>query len=335
MHSANVRGGRRGRSVGAELAVFLVRRLVAGAFLLAAVVAATFVLISLAPGDTADVLAGQSGADPAYLTLLRQHFHLDRPLPEQVGSYLLAVARGDLGYSAVQGEPVSDVIRSRLGATLLLGGAALAFAAIGGVALGILAAVRRGGILDGLVATLSLLAYSIPVFWLGQLLIALLAVRLHWLPAGGMHSAVGNAGAVDLVRHLVLPSLTLGALLLALVVRVTRAAMIDALQEEYVRAARARGLPEWRVVLRHALPNALRPTVTVLTGDLGVVLTGAVLVETVFVWPGLGRLLYDSVLSRDTPTLVGVLLLSASVIFSANLLADVIYRLLDPRVRFR
>ena len=304
-------------------------------FLLAAVVAATFLLISFAPGDTADVLAGQSGADPAYLELLRHHFHLDRPLAEQVGSYLLAVGHGDLGYSAVQGEPVTDVIRSRLGASLLLGGTALGFAAIVGVALGILAAVRRGRTLDGLVSVLSLLAYSIPVFWLGQLLIALLAVRLHWLPTGGMHSAVGSSGAVDLVRHLVLPSLTLGALLLALVVRVTRAAMIDALQEDYVRAARARGLPEWRIVLRHALPNALRPTVTVLTGDLGLVLTGAVLVETVFVWPGLGRLLYDSVLSRDTPTLAGILLLSAALVFSANLLADVLYRLLDPRAGFR
>jgi peptide/nickel transport system permease protein len=312
-----------------------VRRLVAGTLLLAAVVAATFLLISLAPGDTADVLAGSSGADPAYLELLRHHFHLDRPLPEQVWAYVVAVGHGDLGYSAVQGAPVSDVIRSRLGASLILGGTALALAAIGGVAFGVLAAVWRGRALDGVLSLLSLVAYSIPVFWLGQLLIALLAVRLHWLPSGGMHSAVGGSGAVDLIRHLVLPSLTLGALLLALVVRVTRAAMIDALQEDYVTAARARGLPEWRIVLRHALPNALRPAVTVLTGDLGLVLTGAVLVETVYTWPGLGRLLYDSVLSRDTPMLAGVLLLSAALVVSANLLADIFYRLLDPRLGFR
>ena len=335
MPSVSAPGGRRGRSVGTDLAAFLVRRLVAGAFLLGAVVTATFLLISLAPGDTADVLAGQSGADPAYLALLRERFHLDRPLPDQVGSYLLAVGHGDLGYSAVQGEPVTDVIRGRLWASVLLGGTALAFAAAVGVALGILAAVRRGRVLDGIVSLLSLLAYSIPVFWLGQLLVALLAVRLHWLPAGGMRSAVGSSGVVDLLRHLVLPSVTLGALLLALVVRVTRAAMIDALQSDYVTSARARGLTERRVVLRHALPNALRPTVTVLTGDLGLVLTGAVLVETVFVWPGLGRLLYDSVLARDTPTLAGVLLLSAALVFVANLLADVLYRLLDPRAGFR
>jgi peptide/nickel transport system permease protein len=295
----------------------------------------TFILISLAPGDTADVLAGQSGADPGYLELLRQHFHLDRPLAEQVGSYLADVAHGDLGYSAVQGEPVTDVIQGRLGASLILSGTALGFAAVVGVTLGILAAVRRGRLLDGVISVCTLLTYSIPVFWLGQLLIALLAVRLHWLPAGGMHSPGRSSGFGDLIRHLVLPSLTLGALLLALVVRVTRAAMIDTLQEDYIRAARARGLSERRVVLRHALPNALRPAVTVLTGDLGLVLTGAVLVETVYVWPGLGRLLYDSVLSRDTPTLAGVMVLSAGLVFAANLLADILYRALDPRVGFR
>ena len=333
MSARGGRGDRRG--VRADLGIFLVRRLVAGAFLLAAVVAATFVLISLAPGDTADVLAGQSGADPAYLELLRQRFHLDQPLAEQVGSYLLAVAQGDLGYSAVQGEPVSHVIGSRLGASLILGGTALAFAALFGVVLGVLAAVYRGGATDGLISVLSLLGYSIPVFWLGQLLIALLAVKLRWLPAGGMHTAGQSSGLGDLARHLVLPGLTLGTLLLALVVRVTRASMIDTLQEDYIQAVRARGMSERRVVLRHALPNALRPAVTVLTGDLGLVLTGAVLVETVFVWPGLGRLLYDSVLSRDTPTLVGVLLLSTALVFSANLLADVLYRILDPRVGFR
>src|SRR5215210_6851512 len=222
----------RGRSPGLGFAAFVVRRLIAGALLLAAVVASTFLLISLAPGDTAQVLAGQAGADPAYLELLRDRFDLDRSLPHQVASYLLAVGRGDLGYSAVQGQPVWDVIRSRLPASLLLGGTALAFAGFAGVGLGTLAAVRRGRALDGAVSLLALLAYSIPVFWLGQLLIALLAVKLHWLPTGGMRSAVGDSGPWDVVRHLVLPAATLGALLLALVVRVTRAAMIDVLQED-------------------------------------------------------------------------------------------------------
>jgi len=281
------------------------------------------------------VLAGQSGADPAYLELLRHHFHLDRPLAEQIGSYVLAAAHGDLGYSVVQGEPVTKVIGARLGASLILGGTALLFATIAGVTLGVLAALRRRRALDGVISLTSLLAYSIPVFWLGQLLIALFAVRWHLLPTGGMHSPGRGGGVGDLGRHLILPALTLGALFLALVVRVTRAAMIEALEEDHIWAARARGLSEQRVVLRHALPNALRPAVTVLTADLGLVLTGAVLVETVFSWPGLGRLLYDSVLARDTPTLAGIMVFTAVFVVAANVLADILYRVLDPRAGFR
>lgn len=314
--------------------VFLGRRLAGGVVLLAVVAALTFCLVSLAPGDTAEVLAGQSGADPAYLALIRQRLHLDRPLPVQIASYLRDLAGGDLGFSVVRGQPVRDAILSRLWASFLLAVSALVFAAIAGIALGAVAAARRGRIADGAVSTLSLLAYSVPVFWLGQLLVALFAVRLHWLPAGGMHSAEGS-GAGDLSRHLVLPAGTLGLLLLALVVRVTRAAMIDALGEEYVIVARGKGARERRVLLQHALPNALRPVVTVLTGYLGLLLTGAVLVENVFVWPGLGRLLYDSVLARDTPMLVGILLFSALLVVLANLLADVLYRVLDPRTGFR
>ena len=308
--------------------------MISGIALLVAVTAATFVLISLAPGDTAQVLAGQAGADEEYLALIRERLQLDRPLPYQIGSYLKAAAQGDLGYSLVQGRPVRDAILARLPASLLLAGTALALAAVLGLALGVVAGARRGGALDAGISVISLLAYSLPVFWLGQLLIALFAVRLHWLPAGGMRSAEDPGGAVDVLRHLVLPAGTLALLLVALIVRVTRISMIEALGQEYVTVARAKGLSEPAVVLRHALRNALRPIVTVLTGYLGLVLTGAVLVETVFVWPGLGRLLYDAVLARDTPMLAGLVLLSASLVVTANILADVLYRLLDPRTRF-
>ena len=311
------------------------RRVAGGAILLVVVVAATFVLISLAPGDTAQVLAGQSGADPEYLAEIRERLELDRPLPYQVASYLGHVVRGDLGFSVVRGQPVSDAILGRLGPSALLAGAALALAAVFGVLLGVVAAARRGGIVDAAISVLSLVGYSVPVFWLGQLLVALFAVRLHWLPAGGMRSAEGPSGMLDLAWHLVLPAGSLALLLLALVVRVTRAAMIDALEQEYTTVARAKGLPERRVLFKHALRNALRPVVTVLTGYLGLVLTGAVLVETVFVWPGLGRLLYDSVLARDTPMLTGILIVSASLVVVANLAADVLYRVLDPRAGFR
>lgn len=315
--------------------VFLARRVVGGVFLLAVVAAVTFCLVSLAPGDTAEVLAGQAGADPAYLALLRERLDLDQPLPVQIAAYLRDLARGDLGYSLVRGQPVSDAIAGRLGASALLAGSALLFAAVAGIALGTLAAARRGRIADSLVSVLSLVAYSLPVFWLGQLAVALFAVRLHWLPAGGMRDAEGSGGAGDLARHLLLPALTFGMLLLALIVRLTRAAMIDALGEEYVTVARGKGAREARVLLRHALPNALRPVVTVLTGYVGLILTGGVLVETVFVWPGLGRLLYDAVLARDTPILVGIVLLSALLVLLANMLADVLYRVLDPRTGFR
>ena len=308
--------------------------MISGIALLVAVTAATFVLISLAPGDTAQVLAGQAGADEEYLALIRERLQLDRPLPYQIGSYLKAAAQGDLGYSLVQGRPVRDAILARLPASLLLAGTALALAAVLGLALGVVAGARRGGAVDAGISVVSLLAYSLPVFWLGQLLIALFAVRLHWLPAGGMRSAEDPGGVVDVLRHLVLPAGTLALLLVALIVRVTRTSMIEAMGHEYVTVARAKGLSEPAVVLRHALRNALRPIVTVLTGYLGLVLTGAVLVETVFVWPGLGRLLYDAVLARDTPILAGLVLLSASLVVTANILADVLYRLLDPRTRF-
>ena len=281
------------------------------------------------------MLAGQAGADPEYLALIRERLQLDRPLPYQIGSYLDAAARGDLGFSVIQGRPVRDAILARLPASLLLAAAALALSALLGITLGVIAAARRGGAVDAAIAVLSLAAYSLPVFWLGQLLVALFAVRLHWLPAGGMRSADDPGGIVDIVRHLVLPATTFSLLLAALIVRVTRTATAEALGEDYIATARAKGASERRVLLSHALPNALRPVVTVLTGYLGIVLTGAVLVETVFVWPGLGRLLYDSVLSRDTPMLAGLLLFSASLVVLANLLADVVYRVIDPRTRFR
>lgn len=243
--------------------------------------------------------------------------------------------QGDLGFSLIQGRPVRDVIFARLPASLLLATSALAISALLGITLGVIAAAQRGGAFDAAISVFSLVAYSLPVFWLGQLLVALFAVRLHWLPAGGMWSADAAGGVVDVARHLVLPAMTFSLLLAALIVRVTRTATAEALGEDYVTAARAKGASERRVLLSHALPNALRPVVTVLTGYLGIILTGAVLVETVFVWPGLGRLLYDSVLSRDTPMLAGLLLFSASLVVLANLLADVIYRVLDPRTRFR
>lgn len=316
---------------------YVARRLAGTVGLLVAVVVATFGLMHLAPGDVAQVLAGQSG-DPQYLADLREQFSLDRSLGYQIGAYLLNVARGDLGFSVVQGQPVLDAIAGRLPATLLLAGTSLTIAWAGGVLLGVLAASRPGSRLDAGISIVSLVGYSIPVFWFGQLLVALLAVRLGWLPAGGMTSAGEQLGAfervLDVARHLILPSVTLGTLLMALVIRTTRAAMLDVLGDDYVMAARGRGIREETVLLRHALRNALRPVITVITAELGVVLGVMVLVEAVFSWPGLGTLLLDSVLSRDTPTLVGLLLFSSFVVAAANLLGDLLYMWVDPRVRY-
>jgi peptide/nickel transport system permease protein len=316
---------------------YVARRLAGTVGLLVAVVVATFGLMHLAPGDVAQVLAGQSG-DPQYLAELREQFSLDRSLGYQIGAYLLNVARGDLGFSVVQGQPVLDAIVGRLPATLLLAGTSLTIAWAGGVLLGVLAASRPGSRLDAGISIVSLVGYSIPVFWFGQLLVALLAVRLGWLPAGGMTSAGEQLGAfervLDVARHLILPSVTLGILLMALVIRTTRAAMLDVLGDDYVMAARGRGIREEAVLLRHALRNALRPVITVITAELGVVLGVMVLVEAVFSWPGLGTLLLNSVLSRDTPTLVGLLLFSSFVVAAANLLGDLLYMWVDPRVRY-
>lgn len=318
---------------------YLTRRAVGTVVLLVVVVVVTFTLIHLVPGDTAQALAGQGGGDPHALQLIRHQLGLDRPLIEQIGIYLSSVFRGNLGFSVIQGRPVLDVILQRLPATLLLFGSSLLLATVGGVMLGVLAAARARSRVDAVISVGSLTIASLPVFWVGQLLVAFLAVRLGWLPTGGLSSTAASQGGfarvLDVLRHLVLPAAVLSLLMLGLIVRITRSSMIDVLAKDYVSVARARGIPEPRLLFRHALPNALGPVVTVVTAELGLVLTGTVLVESVFSWPGLGSLLRDSVLNRDTPTLVGLLLFSALLVAVGNLVADLIFMAIDPRVRYR
>lgn len=313
------------------------RRLVATAVLLAVIAGLTLALVRLAPGDAAVTLAGP-GATPAYVADLRHRLGLDRSLPYQLGAYLWALLRGDLGFSVIQGRPVLDVLTSRLPATLLLAGAALAIGSIGGLYLGLVAARRSGTRLDAAVSLASIVSYSLPGFWVGQLLVEFVAVRLRWLPAGGM-SSVGSPGGLagigDLARHLVLPALTLSLPLGGLVLRTARASAISVLKEPYITTARAVGVPEARLLWRHVARNALRPVVTVVSHQLGFVITGAILVEVIFSWPGLGRLLLGSILARDTPTLVGLLVLLAAAVALVNLLADLVQAMLDPRVRYR
>lgn len=316
---------------------YLARRVAQAIPLILGVLVLSFGLIHLAPGDPIIVLAGDGG-DEEYYAEMRARYGLDRPLPEQLGRYMLAVARGDFGYSFSYRQPVFWVILARVPATLLLMGSALLFSVIVGVGLGVLSALRPRTPLDYGVSVLTLLGAAMPVFWLGQLLIILFAVQLELFPVQGMVTVreryTGLRYALDVLHHLVLPALTLGLLQLALLTRLTRTSLRESLAEDFVRTARAKGLPERLVVLRHALRNALLPVVTVIGGQIGVLITGAALTETIFAWPGLGRLFLDATLDRDYPLLMALFIVVAVSVVVANLLTDVMYTVLDPRVRY-
>jgi peptide/nickel transport system permease protein len=320
------------------VAAYILRRLGQSALLLLAVVTLTFALIHLAPGDPIYALAGESG-NAAYYAEMRAHFGLDRPLPEQFAIYAGDVLRGDFGRSYVQKQPVFAVIVSRLGATLLLLGTALSLATALGVWLGVEAGRRGGSFVDVAIRTGTLLAYCAPAFWLGQILLLVFAARLGWFPIQGMVSArsgyQGWAHVVDVGRHLALPATTLGLLQVALIARLTRAGVREALAEDYTRTADAKGLSRGAVVYRHASPNELLPVVTVVGSHAGTLLTGAVLTEIVFAWPGLGRLLYDATLTRDYPLLMAIFEVSTLAVVLANLATDLVYAALDPRVRYQ
>jgi peptide/nickel transport system permease protein len=295
-----------------------------------------FVAVHTAPGDPVLALAGEHG-DAAYYAFIRSKFGLDRPLSEQLVIYVSRVATGDLGQSFVHGRPVAVVIVERLPATLLLIGTALALSTTVGLALGVLAARRAGRPTDLAVRTAALLAHAMPSFWLAQMAAIALALGTGWFPVQGLTDArralTGWRYALDVTHHLVLPALVLAAGELALTTRLTRTGMLEALATDYARTARAKGLSE-RGVVRHALRNALLPLVTVVGGRAGLVVTGAVLVETVFAWPGLGQLLLSSIQTRDVPILLGLFLLASMTVIVANLVSDIAYAWLDPRIRY-
>jgi peptide/nickel transport system permease protein len=316
---------------------YLLRRLIQIPLLWLGIVVFTFFLIHAAPGDPIVYLAGEYG-NQAYYDEMRAKYGLDRPLPEQLALYLRAVAAGDFGYSFKYGQPVLTIIMSRAPATLLLMGAAFCLSLLVGVFLGVLAAWRPYSLGDFAINVGALTGYSLPVFWLAQLAIIYLALHLGWFPVQGMTGArvklTGWPLLLDIGHHLVLPALVLAAQQVALITRLTRSAMIENLIQPYVLAARARGVRTRALLLRHALRNALLPLVTVVGGRIGFLLTGAVLTETVFAWPGLGRLLLDATLARDYPLLMGLFMLISAAVIVANLATDVAYTLLDPRVDF-
>ncbi|MBF6613257.1 MAG: ABC transporter permease [Chloroflexi bacterium] len=316
---------------------YLLRRMLQAVPVLLGVLVLTFMLIHLAPGDPIYILAGDGG-DAAYYAQMHAYYGLDRSLPEQLVRYLFAVLHGDFGYSFSYQQPVFSVILSRLPATLLLMGSALLFSTTVGLLLGVLAARRPRTPLDYCITAATLAAYSMPVFWLGQLLVIVFAVWLKWFPVQGISSVresyTGLQAVGDVLNHLVLPAVSLGMLQLGVTSRLTRTSLREMLSEDFVRTARAKGLSERAVLTRHALRNALLPVVTVVGGHVGTMLTGAALTEVIFAWPGLGRLLLGATLSRDYPLLMAIFIMVSVTVVVANLLTDLAYVWLDPRVRY-
>ncbi|RDI29174.1 peptide/nickel transport system permease protein [Pseudacidovorax intermedius] len=316
----------------------LASRLLQALGLVLAVVVLNFALVHAAPGDPVETIAGMSGGMSEELKAeLRQSYGLDRPLPVQLGIYLARVARLDLGQSYIFNLPVVDLIAERIPATLLLVLSSVVCAFLIGTALGVLAARKPNGWLSQAITVFSLVGFAAPVFWSGMMLMILFASVWPILPVSDMRSVDsdgrGLAGVIDVLWHLVLPMFTLSMVYLAQYSRLARASMLEVLGADFIRTARAKGLAEGVVLYKHALRNAVLPVVTVLGLQFGNVLAGAILVETVFNWPGLGRLAYESVLRRDYPTILGVLLLSAVVVLVMNLLTDLCYRLIDPRIK--
>jgi ABC-type dipeptide/oligopeptide/nickel transport system permease component len=302
---------------------FLVRRLALTLPVLLGVTTLVFALIHLVPGDPAQAMLGETASEED-VQALRERLGLDRPLIEQYGAFLAGVARGDLGASLQTNEPVARAILDRLPATLELAAAAMVVSIGVAVPLGIIAAVRRGTFVDHLATTLALTGISIPNFWLGPLLAIVFAVELGWLPVSGRGTPA----------HLILPAISLGAAFAAILARMTRASLLEELREPYVQAARARGASRVRAILRHAFRNSLIPVVTLVGLQFGAVLTGAVITETIFAWPGVGRLLIQSIGFRDYPLVQGCILFIAVTYVGVNLLTDLVYGVLDPRIRY-
>ena len=320
---------------------FLLSRIGKALVVVLGMVIINFFLIRLAPGDPAAVLAGQAGAgDAAYVDQLRVAFGLDKPVLTQLFLYLKGVVQLDLGFSYRNHVPVLDLIVERLPATFLLMSCAFVFSIVLGVLLGVVAAKARyrnkRRWIDSSVMTGALLLYATPLFWLSLMGILLFSVVLGWLPAFGMETVGANltgwARAGDIALHLILPTVTLGCFFMAVYVRLTRASMLEVIGMDFVKTARAKGVSPSRVIRAHVLRNALLPVITFAGIQLGQMAGGAVLTETVFAWPGIGRLMFDALLQRDYQLLLGIFLVTSIMVVVFNLLTDVLYRLIDPRI---
>ena len=313
------------------------RRLAASIPTLFLILIGVFLLLQLAPGDTVDAMMAQmGGGDAATARELRKFYGLDLSVPMQLLNYLWRLVQFDLGFSSIYGKPVATVIFERLPATLLLMTASLSFAFFFGLVLGVVAARGVNRWPDTLISTLGLIFYATPSFWFGLMAIVVFSIYLQWLPAGGFEDvgAVQTAfeRTLDIAAHLVLPTLTLALIFLAIYLRIMRASMLEVLNLDFVRTARAKGLDETRIVAKHVLRNALLPMVTLIGLQAGTMLGGSVVVESVFSLPGLGRLAYESVIQRDLNTLLGIVFVSALLVILVNFVTDLLYARLDPRI---
>ena len=318
------------------LQTLLVRSIYA-IILLLAVLVLNFSMMHLAPGDVADTIAqANGGADAEVLEAIRTEYGLDQPFLVQLGRYIGNVMQLNLGYSFYYREPVTELILQRLPATLLLVFSAQILALLLGVLLGVISAQKPNGITSHFVTFIALFGYSAPVFWTGILLLIGFSLQFQWFPVAGMRDVTIEGGFFvktwDVIVHLILPMITLASVFLALYSRLTRATMLEQLRTDYVRTAYAKGMPHRKVVYQHALKNALSPVITLAGLQFAAVISGAVLVEAVFSWPGLGTLALTSIIARDTPTILGILFFSALVVIIGNLLTDLAQKLVDPRI---
>ena len=304
------------------------------------IITINFFLIHAAPGDPIQYLIGESPTvDPQVVADLKAKYGLDQPVVVQLLRYLWQVLHGDLGYSYISHRSVAEIIASRLPATLLLLGGQFVVSVIVGVLAGVWSSRKPGGATDQTVTVLSLIGFAVPAFWLAQMMMLVFSLKLGWFPSQGMRSlrtpAHGFGIWLDIGHHLVLPLVTLATFNLAVIARVTRASMANTIRMEYITYARSKGVKESAVLWVHAVRNAMLPVVTIIGLNVRTLIAGAVLTETVFAWPGIGRLTYDSILSRDYPVLMGILLIISLTVVVANILTDVAYALLDPRIRLK
>jgi ABC-type dipeptide/oligopeptide/nickel transport system permease component len=304
------------------MTAFILRRILLAIPTLFGVLVVAFLVLQVAPGDPVQAMVGER-ADSATVARLRAQLNLDEPLIKRFGLYIGDIAKGDLGRSYVTDRPISRDIKERFPKTLQLAGAAMLLAAVLGVSLGILSAAKPGGFADRFALGLAYIGISFPVYWVGLLLILLFAVKLHWLPPSGFGG----------IKFLILPALTLGMRSIAFLARMTRSAMLDALNADFIRTARAKGLREGMITMRHGFRNALIPVITVLGLDFGAYLTGSILTETIFSWPGIGRYVVNAIARRDLPAIQGSVLFLSAVFVLVNLLTDLAYAKADPRVR--